>query len=87
MSTGQRGTTMPRLKKNHEAMSFRLDAEVAFRFKAYADKLGQTYTLCLERILTEYLNDKMPDCDAHTCTNPNITSSLEKLRKTDITNS
>ena len=28
MSTGQRETTMPRLKKNHEAMSFRLDAEV-----------------------------------------------------------
>ena len=49
-------------------MSFRLDAEVAFRFKAYADKLGQTYTLCLERILTEYLKDKMPDCDAHNCT-------------------
>ena len=59
---------MPRQKKNQEAMSFRLDAEVASRFKAYADKLGQTYTLCLERILTEYLNDKMPDCDVHTCT-------------------
>ena len=44
---------MPRQKKNQEAMSFRLDAEVASRFKAYADKLVQTYILCLERILTE----------------------------------
>ena len=78
MSTGQRGTTMPRLKKNHEAMSFRLDAEVASRFKAYADKLGQTYTLCLEssRNISKI---RCRTVTPITAQNQNITSSLEKL--------
>lgn len=28
------------------------------RFRAYAEKLGQSYTVCLERIITEHLDEK-----------------------------
>ena len=47
-----------REKKDWTTMSFRMDAKTADRLRAYAEKLGQNYTVCLERIINGYLNEK-----------------------------
>lgn len=47
-----------REKKDWTTMSFRMDAKTAERLRAYADKLGQNYTVCLERIINGYLDAK-----------------------------
>lgn len=47
-----------REKKDWVTMSFRMDAKTAERLRAYADKLGQNYTVCLERIINSYLNER-----------------------------
>ena len=38
--------------------AMKIDAEVYLRFRSYAEKLGQSYTVCLERIITEHLDLK-----------------------------
>lgn len=45
-------------KKNVSTMSFRMEAKTAERLRTYADKLGQNYTVCLERIINGYLDEK-----------------------------
>lgn len=45
-------------KRNTVPFAMKIDAEVYARFRSYAEKLGQTYTICLERIITEYLDEK-----------------------------
>lgn len=47
-----------REKKDWTTMSFRMDAKTAERLRAYAEKLGQNYTVCLERIINGYLDEK-----------------------------
>lgn len=47
-----------REKKDWTTMSFRMDAKTAERLRAYADKLGQNYTVCLERIINGFLDEK-----------------------------
>lgn len=47
-----------RKKKDVSTMSFRMEAKTAERLRAYADKLGQNYTVCLERIINGYLDEK-----------------------------
>lgn len=47
-----------REKKDWTTMSFRLDSKTAERLRAYADKLGQNYTVCLERIINGFLDEK-----------------------------
>ena len=47
-----------REKKDWTTMSFRMDAKTADRLRAYAEKLGQNYTVCLERIINGYLDEK-----------------------------
>lgn len=47
-----------REKKDWTTMSFRMDAKTAERLRSYADKLGQNYTVCLERIINGYLDEK-----------------------------
>lgn len=46
--------------KTRETTPFtlRIDSKILKRFYAYADRLGQTKTTCLERMITEYLDDK-----------------------------
>ncbi len=45
-------------KKEVSTMSFRMEAKTAERLRTYADKLGQNYTVCLERIINSYLDEK-----------------------------
>ena len=47
-----------REKKHWTTMSFRMDTKTAERLRAYAEKLGQNYTVCLERIINGYLDEK-----------------------------
>lgn len=44
--------------KDYVPFSIKMEADVYHRFRSYADKLGQTYTVCLERMITEYLDEK-----------------------------
>ena len=48
----------------------KIDRRVNDRFRLYASKLGQSYTVCLERILTEYLDDKKVPYDTHDSSKP-----------------
>ena len=48
--------------KEYIPFSMKMEADVYHRFRSYADKLGQTYTVCLERMITEYLDDKGYEC-------------------------
>lgn len=36
----------------------KLEKKTYQRFRAYADKMGQNYTVCLERIINGYLDEK-----------------------------
>lgn len=45
-------------KKEVSTMSFRMEKKTSDRLRAYADKLGQNYTVCLERIINGYLDEK-----------------------------
>lgn len=47
-----------REKKDWTTMSFRMDTKTADRLRTYAEKLGQNYTVCLERIINGYLDEK-----------------------------
>ncbi len=47
-----------REKKDYSTMSFRIETKTATRLRTYADKLGQNYTVCLERIINGYLDEK-----------------------------
>lgn len=47
-----------RKKKDVSTMSFRMEKKTSDRLRAYADKLGQNYTVCLERIINGYLDEK-----------------------------
>ncbi len=47
-----------RVKKDWVTMSFRLDAKTAQRLRDHADKLGQNYTVALERIINAYLDQE-----------------------------
>jgi hypothetical protein len=44
--------------RNTVPFAMKIDAEVYMRFRSYAEKLGQSYTVCLERIITEQLDQK-----------------------------
>ena len=44
--------------RNTVPFAMKIDAEVYMRFRAYAEVLGQSYTVCLERIITEQLDQK-----------------------------
>lgn len=44
--------------RNTVPFAMKIDAEVYMKFRAYAEKLGQSYTVCLERIITEHLDSK-----------------------------
>ena len=48
---------MPRPKKDAVALNVRLDRKLVERFSDYAWKLGQSKTVCLERILEKFLDD------------------------------
>lgn len=45
-------------KKEVSTMSFRMEKKTAERLREYADKMGQNYTVCLERIINGYLDEK-----------------------------
>lgn len=45
-------------KKEVSTMSFRMEKKTADRLRKYADKLGQNYTVCLERIINGFLDEK-----------------------------
>ena len=45
-------------KKETSTLNIHLDAQVAARFRNHAEQLGQSYTTCMERILTSYLDAK-----------------------------
>ncbi len=47
-----------REKKDWTTMSFRMDAKTAQRLRNHAKKLGQNYTVALERIINGYLDEK-----------------------------
>ena len=44
--------------RNTIPFAMKIDAEVYMRFRGYAEELGQSYTVCLERIITEYLDKR-----------------------------
>lgn len=44
--------------RDTKPFALKIDTRTYNRFRSYADKLGQSYTLCLERILNEYLDNK-----------------------------
>lgn len=48
---------MSKEKKNCVPVSFRMDIATRNRLHAYADKLGQNYTVCIERIINAYLDE------------------------------
>ena len=48
---------MPKKTKDSVPVSMRLDRNVYMRFRNYADEKGQSYTLCLERIINGYLDE------------------------------
>ena len=47
-----------REKKDWTTMSFRMDAKTAQRLRDHADRLGQNYTVALERIINAYLDEE-----------------------------
>lgn len=49
---------MSKPTKDYVPFSMKIDRRVNDRFRSYANKLGQTYTVCLERIIEEYLDQK-----------------------------
>lgn len=49
---------MARPCKENVAFSMKLEKKTYQRFRAYADKMGQNYTVCLERIINGYLDEK-----------------------------
>ena len=49
---------MARPTKENTSFSMKIATPVYKRFRAYAEKLGQSYTVCLERIITEHLDEK-----------------------------
>ncbi len=56
-----------REKKDWTTMSFRMETKTAERLRAYAEKLGQNYTVCLERIINGYLDEKENKEGGATC--------------------
>ena len=47
---------MPRHKKDAKPITFRMDRETADRLEKYADIMGQTKTIAVERILKEHFD-------------------------------
>ena len=48
---------MPRPKKNGKYLNLNINQEIYERFAVYADAMGQTKTVALERILKKYLDE------------------------------
>lgn len=44
--------------RDTKPFAMKIDTKTYNRFRSYADELGQSYTLCLERIINEYLDKK-----------------------------
>ncbi len=55
-----------REKKDWTTMSFRMDSKTALRLRNHADKLGQSYTVALERIINAYLDEQEGKVEAKT---------------------
>ena len=48
---------MPRCKKDYKNLNIKLDRRISEQFEIYCDKMGQTKTTALERILHKFLED------------------------------
>lgn len=48
---------MPRCKKDYKNLNIKLDREISERFEKYCNKLGQTKTTAIERILQKHLDE------------------------------
>lgn len=55
---------MSKPTKDYVPFSMKIDRNVYDRFRSYAEMLGQTYTVCLERMIKEYLDNKEFNIDA-----------------------
>lgn len=49
---------MPRPVKNHKNVNVSLSTPVYERFRAYAEYMGQSYTVAMERIIGSYLDQQ-----------------------------
>lgn len=49
---------MSKPTKDYVPFSMKIERNVNDRFRHYAEMMGQSYTTCLERMITEFLNDK-----------------------------
>ena len=49
---------MSKPTKDYVPFSMKIERNVNDRFRPYAEMMGQSYTTCLERMITEFLNDK-----------------------------
>lgn len=47
---------MGRPKKNGQYLNLKINQDIYDRFSLYAEQMGQTKTIALERILTRYLD-------------------------------
>ena len=48
---------MPRCKKDYKNLNIKLDRRISEQFEIYCDKMGQTKTTALERILQKFLEE------------------------------
>lgn len=48
---------MPRVKKEHESKTFRIDTSICERLRDYCERSGQSQTTAVERAITMYIDD------------------------------
>lgn len=48
---------MPRCKKDYKNLNIKLQREISEQFEEYCDKMGQTKTTAIERILQKHLEE------------------------------
>ena len=53
------GIKMPREKKDGKFINYYIKREIYEELKKYSEEKGQTMTMALERILKEYLKEKI----------------------------
>lgn len=49
---------MPRSKKDYKNLNIKLERKISEQFEEYCDKMGQTKTTAIERILQKYLEEQ-----------------------------
>lgn len=57
MRRSGRSDWMGRPKKEGQYLNLKINQDIYDRFSSYADEMGQTKTIALERILKKYLDD------------------------------